>query len=326
MRVLELSAAFDHEHAADLGGDILNAYAGPHHLASLLLAAHDGSSGAALANVPPPEGADPAFWESWLRYRAKSFPFVWPNHRNAIAQGFHQTGRSAVVILPTGAGKTTVSSLKIAGVLARRKKVVFLAPTHALVEQLTEDLQEMFPREILGSVVSSDFDLLFQTGAQLQEIEVMTPERCLAMLSFAPEAFWDVGLLVFDECHLLSPQTGKIRRALDGMLCVLGFSHVAPDADMLFLSAMLKNGEEFAEWIGQLTGRPCVSVDLLWKPSRQARGVLIYKEEELNEAKEAAAAVQAAENKKKGKRTKGLAGCGQQKAYGPAVGNLGIAA
>jgi hypothetical protein len=50
----------------------------------------------------------------------------------------------------------------------------------------------------------------------------MTPERCLAMLSFAPEAFWDVGLLVFNECHLLSPQSGKIRRALDAMLCVLG--------------------------------------------------------------------------------------------------------
>jgi replicative superfamily II helicase len=230
-----------------------------------------------------------------------------------LAQEFHQTGKSAVVILPTGAGKTTVSSLKIAGVLARRKKVVFLAPTHALVEQLTEDLQEMFPRELLGSVVSSDFDLLFQSDAQLQEIEVMTPERCLAMLSFAPEAFWDVGLLVFDECHLLSPQTGKIRRALDGMLGVLGFSHIAPDADMLFLSAMLKNGEEFAEWIGQLTGRPCVSVDLLWKPSRQARGVLIYKDEELNEAKEAAAAVQAAENKKKGKRTKGLGAAASRK-------------
>ncbi|TIU14371.1 MAG: hypothetical protein E5W53_30730, partial [Mesorhizobium sp.] len=74
----------------------------------------------------------------------------------------------------------------------------------------------------------------FQLDAQLKEIEVMTPERCLAMLSFAPEAFSDVGLLVFDECHLLSPQSGKIRRALDGMLCVLAFNHIAPDADLLF--------------------------------------------------------------------------------------------
>jgi superfamily II DNA/RNA helicase len=306
LRVLELSAQESSEHSDELGANILNAYAGPHHLSSLLLASYDGIASAALTALPPPNGADPEFWRRWLINRASTFPFVWPNHREAIAKEFHQTGKSAVVVLPTGAGKTTVSSLKIAGVLARKKKVVFLAPTHALVEQLTVDLQEMFPNDLLGSVVSSDFDLLFQSDAQLQEIEVMTPERCLAMLSFAPEAFSEVGLLVFDECHLLSPQSGKIRRALDGMLCVLGFNHIAPDADFLFLSAMLKSGEQFGDWIGELTQRTCVCVDLLWKPSRQARGVLIYTDEELDKARKAALAVQSAEDKKKGKPAKGL--------------------
>jgi superfamily II DNA/RNA helicase len=306
IRVLELSADINTERSDDLGGNILNAFAGPHHLASLLIAAHDSINEAALISLPPPEGADAEFWERWLRFRASYFPFLWQNHREAIENEFHQTGKSAVVVLPTGAGKTTVSSLKIAGVLARGKKVVFLAPTHALVEQLTHDLQDMFPKDLLGSVVSSDFDLLLQSDAQLQEIEVMTPERCLAMLSFAPEAFSEVGLLVFDECHLLSPQSGKIRRALDGMLCLLGFTHIAPDADLLFLSAMLKNADEFAKWIGDLTGRSSVCVDLFWKPSRQARGVLIYREEDLESAKRQAETVQIAENKKKGTSAKGL--------------------
>jgi superfamily II DNA/RNA helicase len=305
-RVLQLSAFLDDQNSDVLGGNILNAYAGPHHLAALLMAADDGIASAALADLPPPGGADAKFWEKWIRARANAFPFLWPNHREAVAKGFHKTGKSAVVVLPTGAGKTTVSSLKLAGALARGKKVVFLAPTHALVEQLTGDLQEIFPQELLGSVVSSDFDLLLQPDAQLREIEVMTPERCLAMLSFAPEAFSDVGLLVFDECHLLSPQSGKIRRALDGMLCVLGFNHIAPDADLLFLSAMLKNGPEFADWIQQLTGRECVCVDLLWKPSRQARGVLIYKDGELEDAKKAAMAAQIAENTRRAKKAKGL--------------------
>lgn len=305
-RVLQLSAVSDDQYDDVLGGKLLNTYAGPHHLASLLIAAHDGIASAALADLNPPSGADAEFWGKWIRARANAFPFLWPNHREAVAQDFHETGKSAVVVLPTGAGKTTVSSLKLAGALARGKKVVFLAPTHALVEQLTGDLQEIFPQELLGSVVSSDFDSLFQQDAQLREIEVMTPERCLAMLSFAPKAFSEVGLLVFDECHLLSPQSGKIRRALDGMLCVLGFNHIAPKADLLFLSAMLKNGPEFADWIDQLTGRDCVCVDLLWKPSRQARGVLIFKKGELEDAKKAAMSVQLAENKKKGKKAKGL--------------------
>jgi DEAD/DEAH box helicase len=263
--VMNTAARSSDTYAAELGGSLLTMYSGPRHMASLLLAASDGISDAALTAIPPPDGADSEFWQKWIAFRATKFPFVWRNHREAIEQGFHLPGLSAVVVLPTGAGKTTISSLKIASTLALGKKVAFLAPTHALVEQLTGDLQEMFPKELVGSVVSSDFDLLLLSGSQLQEIEVMTPERCLAMLSFAPAAFSEVGLLVFDECHLLSPQSGKIRRSLDAMLCVLAFNHVAPNADMLFLSAMLKNGDEFGKWVEQLTGRKCCCVDLLWK-------------------------------------------------------------
>ncbi len=302
--VLDLSAAFREPAYADT--PTLYAYAGPHHLATLLIAATDGLGAASLIRLPPPDGANLDFWRRWLSLRASHFPFVWPNHRKAIAKSFYQTGISAVLVLPTGAGKTTVSALKIAGVLARARKVVFLAPTHALVEQLTEDLQKMFPKEILGSAVSSDFDLLFQSGSCLREIEVMTPERCLAMLSFAPDAFSEVGLLVFDECHLLAPQSQRIRRALDGMLCLLAFVHVAPSADLLLLSAMVRNGEELAQWIGELTQRECVAVDLLWKPSRQARGVVIYREQDLATAQRAALSRQEQDNLRKGKRAKGL--------------------
>lgn len=306
LRVIDLSTETDDGMAASFGSDLFMTYAGPHHLASLLLSACDGIDEAALITIPPPTGTDPEIWSKWLRYRAEKFPFIWPNHRQAVDKGFHEAGTSSVVVLPTGAGKTTISSLKIAGTLARNRKVVFLAPTHALVDQLTEDLQEMFPKDLLGSVVSSDFDLLFQIEAQLQEIEVMTPERCLAMLSFAPDAFEDVGLLVFDECHLLSPQSGKIRRALDSMLCVLGFNHIVPDADLLFMSAMLKNSEDFANWIHELTGRQSVCVDLLWKPSRQARGVITYDAKELARAQRNALSKQRELDVKAGKKAEGL--------------------
>lgn len=71
----------------------------------------------------------------------------------------------------------------------------------------------------------------------------------------------------------IEPQSGKIRRSLDGMLCVLAFRHLVPDLDYLFLSAMLENSQEIAEWIGAVISRECLSIDLLWKPSRQARGL-----------------------------------------------------
>jgi DEAD/DEAH box helicase len=305
-RVIELAFNLEDDFTERLGGELTTAYAGPTHLASLLLSAADAIEQAALTKLPPPAGADSSFWKKWLRFRANDMPFVWKNHREAIEREFYETGQSAVLVLPTGAGKTTVSALKIAGAFARGKKVVFLAPTHALVEQLTEDLQGIFPKDQFGLEVSSDFDSLLLNDAQLQDIEVMTPERCLAMLSFSASSFQNVGLLVFDECHLLSPQSGKIGRALDGMLCLLTFSAVAPEADMLFLSAMLKNGSQFAEWIADLTKRPCKAVDLLWKPSRQARGVVVYDQAEITVATNRARAQQRKLNFEEGKTAKGL--------------------
>jgi hypothetical protein len=87
---------------------------------------------------------------------------------------------------------------------------------------------------------------------------------------------------------------------------VLGFNRIVPDADMLFLSAMLKESDKFAAWLQDLTGRSCVSVDILWKPSRQARGALIYSREELDAAKAAGLVAQESEDKKKGKKAKTL--------------------
>jgi hypothetical protein len=73
----------------------------------------------------------------------------------------------------------------------------------------------------------------------------------------------------------------RSRRAIDAMLCVLNFTLIAPTADLLFLSAMMKNCEEIASWLSSLTGRQCLSLDLTWKPTRQARGCVVYSETEI---------------------------------------------
>ena len=184
-------------------------------------------------------------------------------------------------MLPTGAGKTTLSELKIAATVSAGKKVVFLVPTLALVDQLRDDLAASFPSNIGGIVVSADGDLaVLAQGPELSAIEVMTPERFLALLSFADADVSEVGLVVFDECHLLSPEGGG-SRSVDAMLSVLHAAKRMPDADFLFLSAMLTNGDELAGWLGELTRRKAVYFQDLWKPSRQARGVLMYPRQEL---------------------------------------------
>lgn len=276
-RVIDLSV----EMAPDLSSLVV--FGGPRHLAALLRHLSDGLDGAGVATIPPPNDAQGNFWSSWLRHRAKSKPVLWDNHRRAIATGLLNHGTSAVLVLPTGAGKTTLSELKIASTLALGQKVVFLVPTLALVDQLRDDLAESFPATIGAIEVAADGDLMgmFATP-QLSSIEVMTPERCLALMSHASDALDDVGLVVFDECHLLSPQGGGTR-SLDAMLCLLQAIRRAPSADFLLLSAMLTNADELANWLAELMERPCVAFVDPWKPSRQARGVVIYNSDEIQE-------------------------------------------
>ncbi len=111
----------------------------------------------------------------------------------------------------------------------------------------------------------------------------MTPERCLALLSFAETDMSDLGLLVFDECHLLSSEGGG-SRSVDAMLCLLHAIKRAPNADLLLLSAMLQNADEVADWLTTITGRPCEGFHDPWKPSRQARGVVIYPKTQVDAA------------------------------------------
>ncbi|GAB7211899.1 hypothetical protein OS31_34090 [Dickeya oryzae] len=104
----------------------------------------------------------------------------------------------------------------------------------------------------------------------------MTPEACLLLTHMEPEQFNDVGLLIFDECHLMHPKTDGDRRAIDSMLCILGFVRVAPMADIVLLSAMMKNTCELSMWLASLTGRKALSLDNAWKPTRQLRGCIVY--------------------------------------------------
>ncbi|MER8447125.1 DEAD/DEAH box helicase [Mesorhizobium sp. M1066] len=265
------------------GATLISAFTGPRHLARLLRLVADELDGSGLANLPAPAGVvNVAIWVTWIKNRARTKPLIWPNHRLAIEGGLLEVGRSAVMVLPTGAGKTTVSELKIAATLATGRKVIFLAPTLALVDQLRDDLARSFPADLGGVTVSADGDLtVLASGPELSQIEVMTPERLLAMLSFADADVSEVGLIILDECHILSPLGGGTR-SLDAMLCLLHSVKRAPQADLLLLSAMITNGQEMADWLAELTQRPASFFHDLWKPSRQARGVVVYPQGSLN--------------------------------------------
>lgn len=285
-RVQELCIEPSVQHFSSEGSIHHSIYPGPLHLASLLLGVFRDFLDTGVVSVPPPTGIDGLVWLEQMRSFAVRRPFLWRNHRQALAKGYLDIGTSSAVSFPTGAGKSTLAELKIATVVVRGKKAVFLAPTLALVDQTTQALGEAFPNVEVFREKSTDL-VQEVKDQELPAISVLTPERCLALLNFAPDLFADVELVVFDECHLLHPRSeDKSRRAVDAMMCILNLSVSAPSADLLFLSAMMKNSDEVSLWIRDLTERPCLSLDLLWKPTRQVRGCVVYSGAEIQRLNE----------------------------------------
>ncbi len=265
----------------DFGGEsqVLSVFPGPHHLASLLHSADGVLRKAAVVGITTPAGTSSLEWASFLSSVARRRPYLWPNHQQALEAGYLSPGTSAVMSYPTGAGKSTLTELKIAVTRLSGKKIVYLAPTLALVAQVTNDLRQTFP-EARGT--SSDE----MAQEDLSTVSVMTPERCLTLLGFNPDGFQEVGLLVFDECHILHPQDSSSRRSVDAMLCLLSFFRASPTADVLLVSAMIKNASELAEWISGLIQRSVLALPFNWKPTRQARGCVVYEGKRVSELQE----------------------------------------
>ena len=270
------------------GRKVHSTYAGPRHLSSLLRMVARELPADSLAKLPTPPTLNDAVWKSGLSLIAKTRPYLWANHRDAVEKGYLTPGISSAISFPTGAGKSTLSELKIHATLSRGKDVVFLAPTLALVDQTARALRRTFPDARLSRERVNDNPFDFVDETRLQPITVMTPERCQSMLGFSPELFREVGLVVFDECHLLHGGNG--RRSIDAMLSILNLAKVAHNADFLLLSAMMSNADEISEWLEDLTSRPCLPLTMAWKPTRQVRGSVVYSRAEVAGLKQLIAA------------------------------------
>ncbi|SUQ39546.1 ski2-like helicase [Yersinia frederiksenii] len=263
----------------DIQAPISASLSGPHHLATLLLSISRDLPLCSVARVSPPNGIPKIAWNISLERMKLERPYLWKNHLDAIHKGFLNPGVSSSISFPTGAGKSTLSELKINTCLLLGRRVIFLAPTHSLVDQTKKFLENSFPIKTVGYGEFTDEEY----SSNIPDILVLTPEGCLSLININPNLFLNIGLVVFDECHLLHTSSDSSRRAIDAMLCVLNLRYKAKNADFLFISAMMKNTEEIASWIRKLTDRECLSLDLSWKPTRQLRGSLVFEQKKLDQ-------------------------------------------
>ncbi|MCD7100719.1 DEAD/DEAH box helicase [Pseudoclavibacter sp. 13-3] len=262
--------------SSDSTRTVTNRIVGPWHLARLLEMAEPTLLLSSTAAIDAPHNVDAAGWAQHLVRTARRRPLLWRNHRAALDSGLLDEGTSAVLAFPTGAGKSTLSELKVVATVLRGKNVICLAPTLSLVDQLARAFRQVAPTATVIAQREADEDLI-GLGNVGPKIYVMTPESCLAALGLDFQRFGDVGLVMFDEAHLMHSEGSEpTRRSIDATLCFLTLATRFPAADLLLVSAMIANAEELSTWLASITERKAIALDDPWKPTRQARGALVY--------------------------------------------------
>lgn len=250
-------------------------YTGTLVLAKLMTMAAEELMNHALIRVNAPLGVNLSEWNDAIRRQIAYRPYLWDNHIEAIRKGVLNVGTSAVITFPTGAGKTTLSELKIASCLLTGKDVVYLVPTHALESQVYRSMKRLVQRLNEPVVNNRDGEYAEFDDDEDNPVKVMTPEHCLTIIRVQPEQLSNIGLVVFDEFHLMSGDEND-NRAIDSMLLMTELLTRHPDADYLLISAMVSNGDEVAGWIAGATGRHCLLLDNPWKPTSQLQGCVVY--------------------------------------------------
>lgn len=265
--------------------DQIDTYVGIRKIARLLLGVTKHLEQAALIHIPVPEGVDAERWKSFLHERCMhGRPFIWKNHGFPIYNRFLDLGVSSIFTYPTGAGKSTIVQLKIASSILADRRVIVLVPTHALESQMKRELTAIFKENFSQQMFAGgEFSEYFEEENK-QGIVVMTPERCLTVLGDASDKFNDVGLVVFDEFHLMGAQeSGNDSRSLTAMFTMLEIFEKLPQVDFVLLSAMVKNSHDIADWLKSVTHRECLVFDDKWKPTRQLQGCLVYEQAEIKQ-------------------------------------------
>ncbi|HAT2057348.1 TPA: DEAD/DEAH box helicase [Legionella pneumophila] len=181
---------------------------------------------------------------------------LWPA-QHLLGKADVLKGKSAIVQMPTSAGKTKAIELilRSAFLAERISLAIIVAPFRALCHEIKNSLGEAFYSEFikideLSDALQTDFKISELLGHQ--QILVVTPEKLLYVLRHAPEMASHIGLLVLDEGHQFDSGT----RGITYELLLTSLRSMIPEGTQkVLISAVISNAKAVGEW---LNGEPNV--------------------------------------------------------------------
>lgn len=213
-----------------------------------------------------------------LYRRPKSEIDLWPSQIDAARRSADQDD-DLVVSLPTSSGKTRIAELCILRCLSKNRRAIFVVPLRTLAAQIEETLKDTFCKA--GISVSSYYDSggfseIDTVAFRAHDILVMTPEKLDFLVRYEQTALDDVGLLVFDEGHMLQLDERGVR--YEALVQRLLRRPDAQSRRIVCLSAVLPDGngiDDFVSWIRRdKKGRP---VEAKWRPTKLRFGKVVWK-------------------------------------------------
>ncbi len=175
---------------------------------------------------------------------------LYPPQEEAIRAGALD-GKNLVLASPTASGKTLIAEFcALKHILEKDGKVLYLTPLRALASEKYEEfkkysvLHKADDRKIRVGISTGDYDRS-DNWLERYDIIVSTNEKADSLLRHRTKWMNEISLIVADEVHLLND--GERGPTLEVVLARL--MQINPNAQLLALSATIRNAEEAAEWL-----------------------------------------------------------------------------
>ncbi len=192
---------------------------------------------------------------------------LYPPQEEAIKSGVLE-GKNLVLASPTASGKTLVAELCVMKkVLEGGGKALYLIPLRALASEKFEDFRKYEGMKKAGgrvkvSISTGDYDGSDPWLAR-SDVIICTNEKLDSLTRHRAPWLEEISTVVADEVHLLT----ELGRGPTLEVVLTRLMQTVPNAQVLALSATVRNATELAEWL------KATAITTDWRPVPLREGV-----------------------------------------------------
>lgn len=220
----------------------------------------------------------------FVKYVTKNrglFEMLPPQKAAIREQGLLDQASTAIAVeMPTSGGKTLLAEFKLLQALNQFDQeegwVAYVAPTKALVSQITRRLRKDFDKRIRVEQLSAAIEIdayeseLLERSDRSFDVIVSTPEK-LNLVIKNGKVSRPLALVIMDEAHNIEDH----ERGLRIELLLAAIKMDCPTSNFLLLMPYVENAEVLSKWLANdvSSGKSISIGSAPWKPSERVVGV-----------------------------------------------------